>query len=241
MGAVGRHGGRQVNSPPDPRWQAAQERLDDARRLGVSITTRLADEFTRLLAAMPERRDSHGDTSPDTSHNTGRDPSDDTRANTRSGDSADRIRAARRRAERSVELAIDSALDAMAEAIDIASDVAQEAARFGRHEPPNSLCATAQAGSVCSILVWLHNTTSVVAPEIQLHLGELRSRSGTQLSTSIEFVPTALAGLAAGTSASVSIVLTIAADAAPGTYFGLVFAEGIDEPPMLLTIEVGRS
>ena len=152
------------------------------------------------------------------------------------GHVAHRLRDARIRAER----AVDTALDAVGDAFDLCSDLVEAAARRATGAPGElGLCITCAPGDVGTATCWLHNTTSSMAGTLRPHVGELRSQRGAALAAALAVAPERVVDLAAGTSASFTVTVTVATSAAPGRYFGLVFVDGLDdEPPLPIEVDV---
>ena len=71
-----------------------------------------------------------------------------------------------------------------------------------------------------------------------MHVGELRNHAGVVLDSIVIVEPDSVASLDAGESLRLSITVTPGGCAAPGDYHGLVFVEGLAEPPLLLIVEI---
>ncbi len=223
-------GGESAAGEDRARMRAAQGLISDARRRGMSIAGRVADEFVRLIpsinSARAERDDGTGPEAQESTTRPGRGSS---------GDAAAVLRAAQIRAER----AVDAALDALSNAFVTCADLIDGAADSGNGEAGReTVRIRCVVGCRASRGTWLHNTTNRTAPPLRIHHGELRTTAGVLLDAVTCFEPDTVARLESGTSMCVSVSVTPAADSTPGEYYGLLFVDGLTEPPLLFSVQV---
>ncbi len=226
--------------------QLAVRLLDDAR-LGISVVGRIADRFARMMPfPEPPGRWWEAVVGPGDGSTLGdvaaADEGDDAAAGRGAGgELRQRLRDAQLRAERS----LDAAFDAMADAVSLCTDLVDRAvsgagsgAGSGATGP---LRAVVAAGGAASAVCWLHNTSGAAAPPLRVHVGELRSTRGAVLGARIVVGPDTVARLEPGQSLGVTIEVRVPTDAVPGTYHGLVFVDGLEDDPLMLTVHVTRA
>ena len=211
-------------APPDGTGSAgatyARLLFDDARRRGVSIAGRVAEEFVRGMPSLSGPAHRNGSTGPEHDEK----PS-----------GSARLRDAQVQAER----AIDSALDALSNAFATCAELVDRAASFdATRSEPEVLVLSCRAGAIGSSVCWLHNTSDRTARHLRVHVGDLRSNDGVVLQASVRVEPAVVNNLGAGSSVRVMIVAGITSDAPPDRYHGLVFVQGIDNAPLRLVVNV---
>lgn len=117
--------------------------------------------------------------------------------------------------------------------LDVATAASTGAVRVVVPRAPTSGANTDRAGAE----VWLHNGSADAYSDVALHCGDLRASDGTVLAAaSVRFDPSVM-DLPARSSRGV--VVSVRADAPPGTYRGVVLAAGV--PDAWLPIEVVKT
>ena len=223
-------GGESAAGDDRARMRAAQALIGDARRRGMSIAGRVADEFVRLIPSINGARAERDDgTEPEAQGSTTKP------GRGSSGDAGAVLRTAQIRAERAVDAALDALSDAFVTCADLIDGAADSGNGGADRETVRIRCV---AGRQASRGTWLHNTTNRAAPPLRIHHGELRTTAGVVLDAVTCFEPDTVARLEAGTSMCISISVTPAVDSTPGEYYGLLFVDGLTEPPLLLSVHV---
>jgi hypothetical protein len=145
----------------------------------------------------------------------------------------------------SVARAIDLYADLLGETFTLYADAIEQVLGRGggaRGDSPSRtgspVTLTASPGEVASAAVWLHNVTPSPLAAAQLRLTSLTAHDGGTLhDVAFSFAPPTL-DVAAGSSASSTLSVTLPADAVPGAYHGQVLASGAPTAsvPVLLTV-----
>ena len=144
----------------------------------------------------------------------------------------------------SVARAIDLYADLLGETFALYADaIEQVLRRDGGARPAVSagggspVAINGAPGEEATATVWLHNVTGSPLSAAELRLTGLSAHDGRTLPVACAFSPPAL-DVAAGSSASAGLSVTLPPDAAAGVYHGLVLASGAPAAsvPVLLTV-----
>ena len=85
-------------------------------------------------------------------------------------------------------------------------------------------------GGRVSAKVWLHNTTSSEAIDLRPWCPALANHSGTTLpATAVSCAPERIDRLDPGASCELLVTVAVAADIAPGTYYGQLLVDGLSD------------
>ena len=145
----------------------------------------------------------------------------------------------------SVARAIDLYADLLGDTFTLYADAIEQVLRPGGGARGNSSSATGSAvaltgrpGEPATATVWLHNVMGSRLTAAELRLTSLTAHDGRTLDgVAHSFAPATL-DVAAGSSASSTLSVTLPPDAVPGAYHGLVLASGAPAAsvPVLLTV-----
>jgi hypothetical protein len=207
-----------AGSPIDA--EAAFAFVDDTRRIAVSMASRLADEFARLVPSGGEREPA----------GTGaRDP-----------DLARALRNAQADAERAMDSAMSALGDALGSYGEIAQRIASTAPATGGTEIVEMIV---NDGGTATRELWLHNTTNAPTPPLAIDVGELLDDAGTTLPAEVRVGWDDTRVLAPGESIPVSIEIepepcVTATDRSAGRYHGLVRTRGVPDAVVHLVVDL---
>jgi hypothetical protein len=140
--------------------------------------------------------------------------------------------------------AIDLYADLLSETVSLYTDAIGQALRRGDGSRPASpedgspVALSGAPGETATARIWLHNVKGSPLMAAELRLTGLTAHDGGTLNgIACAFSPAVL-DVAAGSSASAELSVTLPADAPPGAYHGLVLATGAPAAsvPVLLTV-----
>lgn len=207
-----------AGSPIDA--EAAFAFVDDTRRIAVSMASRLADEFARLVPSGGEREPM------------GADPGDP------------EVARALRNAQADAERAMDSAMSALGDALGSYGEIAQRIASTVRASGGTEVVEIVVTGREAATReLWLHNTTGAPTAPLAIAVGELLDDAGNSLPANVRVGWDDTRVLAPGESVSVSIAIeaepcVTATRRSAVRYHGLVRTRGVPDAVVHLVVDL---
>jgi hypothetical protein len=210
----------------------------EAQRLGLEAATSLMGRLTEMFSRTAEQDGSTVDPSAWFGARDG--------AGDRDGHSGDRLprdemRTMRAEASRSMDAVLEMARRLFESSLDLADSAMRRpnvAAWMTDAPGPDTLVVRVVKGDAATATVWVHQRDDAVIPKVRLGLTPLRGPRGEAPLLSIAFEPESLLDLVPGESRAVHLHLDVSTDCAPGTYWGLVLADGMADLALPVRLDV---
>lgn len=185
--------------------------IEDTRRLGVSMATRIADQFARHI--------------PDTED----------------GPATQDAMRSFRLAQANTERAMDTAMSAVGDLTASYSELARQAIASVSGQSSGGtevIDLTVARGASATQEVWIHNQTSEPSPPASIHVGDVISHDGAHASVRFRCEPDLPHVVGPGESAPFQISVEIDEEAPAGSYHALALVAGVPDAAVHLVLHV---
>jgi hypothetical protein len=224
----------------------AFERFAEAQRLGLDAASSLWSRWVEMFAESTDGQDPQGEPvfgARRDGHDARdrRDDPDDQSGDDAQGDARDGIRAMRAEAARSMDTVLEMARRLFESTLDLADAAMSRpnvAAWLADESGPEQLRVEVAAGADATASVWLHHREATTASKVRFSATPLRDAAGTEPVASITFDPPSLVDVAPSETRSTTIHVQVDDTCPPGTYYGLVLAEGAEHLALTLRVVV---
>jgi hypothetical protein len=214
------------------------EQFAEAQRLGLDAATSLMGRVTEMFTRVA---DGDGSTM-DPSTWFGTRGEDETSTTARfDGVPRDEIRRLRAEATRSMDSVLEMARRLFESSLDLADSAVRRpnlAAWMTNAPAADTLAVHVAPGDSATATVWVHQREGVAIAKVRLAITPLRSARGEEPLVTAAFDPGSLLDVQPGESRAVHLHLDVSAECRPGTYWGLVLAEGMADLALPLRLDV---
>jgi hypothetical protein len=215
------------------------EQFAEAQRLGLDAATSLMGRFTEMFTRAASQ--DGGAMDPSTWFGAQDGPVDATTAGSGDRVPRDEMRTMRAEASRSMDAVLEMARRLFESSLDLADSATRRpnlAAWMTDAPTADTLTVRVAPGDTATATVWVHHRGDAAVPKVRLSVTPLRDRRGDEPLLSAVFEPDSLVDVEPGESRAVHIHLDVSSDCSPGTYWGLVLADGMADLALPLRLDV---
>jgi hypothetical protein len=231
-------GGRPDDWLGDYRPFDVFDQFAEAQRLGLDAATSLMGRFTELFA----RAVDDGEPMDPSSWFGARDDDGGRVRGRNAGTSAaDEMRTMRAEATRSMDTVLEMARRLFESSLDMADTAMRRpnvSAWISDAPTAEALTVRVVVGGTRTARLWLHQRERDAVPKVRCSVTPLRSAGGDVPELTATFEPSVLTDLEPGESRSIHLHLDALPDCAPGSYWGLVLADGMGDLALTLRVDV---
>ena len=213
------------------------EQFAEAQRLGLDAATSLMGRFTEMFS----RASGQDGATTDPSTWFGMREHETTTGATADGMPRDDMRRLRAEASRSMDSVLEMTRRLFESSLDLADSALRRpnlAAWMTNAPAADTLAVRVAAGDTVTATVWVHQREGVAIAKVRPTITPLRSPRGGEPMLAAAFEPESLLDVQPGESRAVHLHLDVSAECRPGTYWGLVLADGMADLALPLRLDV---